>query len=94
MILDNEWVWNEKAGIMSDGDWEKGEKLDGFNTKRINWRWLVRVFCWRFLEISSRICIFTLIWLNLGGLTVFIILLVELLYLVMLCAVCRKLGVI
>ena len=104
MICDNEWVWHkfqmrkgkrinlrmQKGRNWGDGEWKKGEKLDGFNPKRINWRWFVRVFCWRFLEISSRICIFTLIWVNLGGISVFVILSFELLWVAITCAVCRR----
>ena len=88
MFLDHKWVWNKLDGI-----WEQGEKLDTFNPKRINWRWFFRVFGFRFLEISSRICLFTLIWLNLGGFSVFVILSAEMFYVVMLCAVHRKLGI-
>ena len=43
-----------------------------------NWQYLVRVIGWRFFEISSRVCLLVLIWTNLGGLALCIILSVEL----------------
>ena len=52
---------------------------------KINFKWIKRVLCWRFLEISSRICLFALVWLNLGGMAVFIILFTEFVYLIVLC---------
>ena len=58
-----------------------------------NPRWFLRVFGWRFLEISSRICLFTLIWINLGGLSVFIILSAELLYLVIISLIFGKFSI-
>ena len=52
---------------------------------KINYRWFIRVFCWRFLEISSRIAIMTLTWINLGGISIFIIVGLEIVYLVIVC---------
>ncbi len=44
---------------------------------RFNWQYLMRVILWRFLEIASRICLLLLIWVNIGGLSVTIILGIE-----------------
>merc|ERR1712228_1128934 len=43
-----------------------------------NWRYLFRVIAWRFCEISSRVCMLVLIWINLGGVSLSIILSIEL----------------
>ena len=48
---------------------------------KINYRWFLRVFVWRFLEISSRICLLCVIWINLGGISIFIIIGFEMAYL-------------
>ena len=81
------WVYD-----CQQNSWEKGERLSGCDPKRINWRWFVRVFCWRFLEISSRIIMFSLIWQNLGGMAVFIILSCEMLYVIYLSILCETLS--
>ena len=52
---------------------------------KINYRWFIRVFCWRFLEISSRICLLTLAWINLGGISIFIMVGCEFMYLTIIC---------
>ena len=66
------------------------ETSNGKKKMKLNYRWVIRVLLWRFLEISSRICIFTLIWLNLGGISVFIILSAELLYVMVLSYECKR----
>ena len=38
-----------------------------------HWQYLVRVILWRFFEISSRICLIVMLWINLGGLATTII---------------------
>eukprot|EP01083_Nonionella_stella_P175224 609630_1 len=43
----------------------------------INWRYLFRVFGWRFIEITSRVFLMVLLWLNVGGLGFCIILSFE-----------------
>ena len=48
----------------------------------VNWRWLFRIFCWRFIEISNRIAILLLVWFNLGGIALFIVLFAEFLLLI------------
>eukprot|EP01083_Nonionella_stella_P238395 835429_1 len=51
----------------------------------INHRWFLRVVLWRFLEVSSRIGLLCVVWINLGGLSVFIIFGFEFLYLSIIC---------
>ena len=50
-----------------------------------NWQYLVRVILWRFLEISSRICLIVMLWINLGGLATTIIIGVEVLTCIIWC---------
>eukprot|EP01084_Bolivina_argentea_P307598 531697_1 len=51
--------------------------------------WFTRVVLWRFLEITSRIVLLCIVWINLGGISVFIILGLEFAYLA---AICFGLG--
>ena len=44
----------------------------------LNWQYLFRVIVWRYFEISSRVCLCVLIWINVGGLPLCIILGIEL----------------
>eukprot|EP01083_Nonionella_stella_P198857 729761_1 len=57
----------------------------------INIKYLVRVFLWRFLEISSRITLLVLTWINLGGRAVIFVLFLEFCYL---CLLAWSLGTI
>ena len=57
--------------------------IQGF--PKINYLWFIRVICWRFLEISSRICLLALSWINLGGISIFIMVGCELTYLLIIC---------
>ena len=43
----------------------------------INSWWFVRVILWRFVEITCRVFLLVLIWINLGGATLMIILTLE-----------------
>ena len=52
-----------------------------------NWRYLMRVIIWRFFEISSRINLIVLIWINLGGLATTIIIGVETITCVIFCII-------
>ena len=54
-------------------------------TWSISYKWVTRVFLWRFLETSSRIALFTLVWINLGGVSVFVLLGLEMVYLFIIC---------
>ena len=49
------------------------------------WQYLVRVILWRFFEISSRICLIVMLWINLGGLATTIIIGVEVMTCIILC---------
>eukprot|EP01084_Bolivina_argentea_P005123 9678_1 len=51
----------------------------------INIKYIIRVIFWRFLEISSRIILLCLVWINIGGLSIFIILGTEFVYLGIVC---------
>eukprot|EP01084_Bolivina_argentea_P117277 208295_1 len=42
-----------------------------------NWQYFIRVILWRFFEISSRVCVCVLFWINLGGLALLIVLGME-----------------
>ena len=57
----------------------------------INYRFLFRVFV-RFLEISSRVSLLTLMWINLGGLATGIIIGLEMVYLIISCYSYRAIG--
>merc|ERR1712228_358481 len=52
----------------------------------INPRYLLRTF-WRFLEITNRVFVATLIWINLGGMALTIILAIEFFYCFIMCFV-------
>ena len=71
--------------IMFQKDWKNMD----WNKKKlcscscINYKYFIRVIFWRFLEISSRIVLLTLVWVNLGGISIFIILGAEFVYLVL-----------
>ena len=54
---------------------------------KCNWRYLIRRFLWRFLEITSRICFCILFWLNVGGIPMVIVLGSELLFFFVLCII-------
>eukprot|EP01084_Bolivina_argentea_P269712 458445_1 len=47
----------------------------------IHWRYVWRVILWRFLEITNRVFICILLWVNLGGLALSVILVFEFIYL-------------
>eukprot|EP01084_Bolivina_argentea_P022228 41316_1 len=75
--------WSLSARVSSDDkqmfkdDWKSFKHSDCLC---INPLWIVRVL-WRFLEITSRIVLLAVVWINLGGLSVFIILGLECIYL-------------
>eukprot|EP01084_Bolivina_argentea_P098363 176774_1 len=50
----------------------------------INWRYIMRIFM-RFMEISSRLALLTLMWINLGGMATGIIIGFEMLWLMIIC---------
>eukprot|EP01084_Bolivina_argentea_P161606 281320_1 len=51
----------------------------------INWRYLFRVICWRFFEITTRIFLISLVWLAIGGFALMIIIAFELGFTLILC---------
>ena len=57
---------------------------------QFHWQYLVRVILWRFLEITDRINLCLLIWVNIGGLPLLIILGFELICCLILCIVERS----
>eukprot|EP01083_Nonionella_stella_P172767 593932_1 len=59
----------------------------------VNCRYIIRVFLWRFLEISSRIILLCLMWINLGGLSVFVVLTLEFIYLSVICFGLQSVGI-
>ena len=71
--------------IIQPGE-DYGEKYVSLNLKikkefpfiNFHWQYLVRVILWRFLEITDRINLCLLIWVNIGGLSLLIILGFEL----------------
>eukprot|EP01084_Bolivina_argentea_P309848 536000_1 len=44
---------------------------------QFNYKYLVRVILWRFFEIMSRVLLLMLLWINIGGMALFIILFIE-----------------
>eukprot|EP01084_Bolivina_argentea_P129564 228810_1 len=56
----------------------------------VNSKWALRVFGWRFLEISTRMCVCCLIWINLGGVAIIVILLFEFVWCLLICVVGRS----
>eukprot|EP01083_Nonionella_stella_P117094 348514_1 len=68
--------------LMFQEEWKSARKS---SFPFVNHRYFIRVFLWRFLEISSRIILLCLMWINLGGLSVFIVLAVEFIYLSVIC---------
>ena len=84
-------LWTLTSRVTSDDkqllkdDWKK---ID-FNIKKcpfcLNHRYLFRVICWRFCEITSRVFLLVLIWIVIGGFALIIIMAVELLCAFILC---------
>ena len=58
---------------------------DKFPFIYFHWQYFVRVIFWRFLEITGRINLCVLIWINVGGLSLSIILSIEILICLILC---------
>ena len=50
----------------------------------INLRYILRIVFWRFFEVSSRVIILCIMWINVGGVSVFAILGAEFIYLAIL----------
>eukprot|EP01083_Nonionella_stella_P140444 430713_1 len=79
-------IWTLTSRVVSDDklllkdEWKsaflEGNKFPWIN--HLNWRYVVRVLCWRFCEISSRVFILVLLWVAVGGFSLAIILTVEL----------------
>ena len=75
--------------IIIDDDWKDIK----FKLKKkapfifFNLRYLVRVIIWRFFEISSRINLIVLLWINLGGLATTIIIGAEIVTCIIFCIV-------
>eukprot|EP01083_Nonionella_stella_P170556 580666_1 len=70
--------------VMLQDDWKeiKHRNADGkWKFPFVNWKYIVRVVFWRFLEISSRITLLVLTWVNLGGKAIFFLLAIEFCYL-------------
>eukprot|EP01083_Nonionella_stella_P066967 176781_1 len=57
------------------------------SNNRFNWQYLVRVILWRFLEISGRVCLCVLIWIDIGGFALVIILGCELMICLIFCVI-------
>eukprot|EP01083_Nonionella_stella_P057275 150408_1 len=69
--------------VMLQDDWKEPRIKKGgkWTFPYFNFKYFVRVFLWRFLEISSRITLLALTWINLGGKSIFFILAIEFFYL-------------
>eukprot|EP01084_Bolivina_argentea_P017570 32806_1 len=86
-------IWTLTARVTSDDklvlkdEWKhmllSGHKCPYINY--VNWRYLVRVVCWRFFEISSRVFILVLLWIAVGGFALIIIMCLELIGVFILC---------
>eukprot|EP01084_Bolivina_argentea_P128794 227580_1 len=75
--------WTLTGRVASDDKTMFGEEWKSvIVNKCLNRRWFVRVVMWRFFEISTRIISLTLVWITMGGMSVFIILGVECIFLV------------
>ena len=79
--------WTLSGRVASDDkqmfkeDWKGIEFGKCHGCCPFNYLWFVRVVIWRFLEISSRIVLLCIVWINLGGPSIFIILGLEFIYL-------------
>eukprot|EP01083_Nonionella_stella_P275232 934663_1 len=88
--------WSVSARVSGDDklmfkdEWKSLECSSRFPF--VNCRYIIRVL-WRFLEISSRIILLCLMWIDLGGLSVFIVLTAELIYLSVICFGLQSIGV-
>eukprot|EP01083_Nonionella_stella_P128295 388699_1 len=89
-------LWSLTARVSGDDKlWinDKWKSLD-FTYKKcpvINWRYVLRVF-YRFLEISSKLCLFTLLWINLGGFATFLVIGFEMVFCMILCVGYKSIG--
>ena len=72
------WEWEVEV------ETEKEEE-EAYRYGCFNHRWFIRVVLWRYLEITCRITLLCLIWINLGGLSIFIMLGLEMVYLSIIC---------
>eukprot|EP01084_Bolivina_argentea_P064995 118489_1 len=73
--------------VMLQEDWKEPilrDEDDKWKFPFINIKYIIRVFFWRFLEISSRITLLVLCWINLGGKSIFFLLAIEFCYLTIL----------
>merc|ERR1719203_1972143 len=50
-----------------------------------SWKYFVRIIFWRFFEISSRVCLLLLIWSSMGGLSLIIVLGLDLAICIYIC---------
>eukprot|EP01083_Nonionella_stella_P152568 489251_1 len=81
--------------LFSDPDYEYRKPFRNLDFKfkkrfccvQFNWQYLVRVILWRFLEISGRVCLCVLIWINIGGFALVVILGCELMICFIFCVV-------
>ena len=86
-LITSFWTLSDRVSqddkVMFQEEWKSIEFQKGLPC--INVLYVIRVFLWRFLEISSRIVLLSLIWINLGGISVFIICGLEVGYLFFVC---------
>ena len=84
--------WTLTSRVVADDkqmlskEWKEFEFLKEYKiTSLFNYKYIIRVIFWRFLEISSRVTLICLIWINLGGFAVIIIIWLEIIYLSYIC---------
>eukprot|EP01084_Bolivina_argentea_P001753 3241_1 len=78
-------LWSLVSRVAADDKMIYGEKNSEWKELEfkynkcpcVNWRYLLRVFAWRFLEITNRVFMCILLWVNIGGLGLCVILGVE-----------------
>eukprot|EP01083_Nonionella_stella_P289598 985504_1 len=84
--LCNRVIWDDE--MMVRQSW-KSLEFHYDECPMVNWRYLLRAV-WRCLEITNRICLWVLTWNVYGGLVLFVILLSEFVYLLILCVISKK----
>eukprot|EP01084_Bolivina_argentea_P137849 242784_1 len=82
-------LWSLASRVISDDKliFHKDWQSINFSYKKcpiINYRYLIRA-TFRFLEITNKICLWSLLWINIGGFALCIVVGVETFYLLILC---------
>merc|ERR1719474_1309586 len=88
-VSGSEWIlisfaaslWSLSTKVISDDKYSVNEPWRSITWDRhkcakcqcVNWRYVMRVFAWRFSEITARVMVLSLLWIAVGGMGMMII---------------------